>query len=334
MRSAHLLSSVAASAITAHLGGGSVPPVDYAPHRYWRIVALESQGPTEKISGFTYIEFFGANEFLSKFALNTATVSADSEYSAQDQAIDAINHPQELYGWASQATPHPHWWKVDFGAGNEKAVYGVRLFGRNQGLLSSCIKSFELQYSDDNTAWTTVMSVSGITWSSSRQMKVYYRPAYSPPSYSGSPHGSHLYWRLAIDGVQNSAVAAAVGEVEFRATPGGADLCSGGTATADAIFSGSYPASNAFDNNDATLWSSTNKGSFNTAWLKYQFAAPVSVAEVAVKARSDGFSHTSPREIKVQWSDDNVVWTTAWSIENQTSWSVSQLRVFTDPKYI
>jgi hypothetical protein len=137
---------------------------------------------------------------------------------------------------------------------------------------------------------------------------------------------AHRYWRLiasAVNGGTNNMVCA---EMELRATPGGADQASGGTALSSGITGGS-PASNAFDNNATTNWVS------NTAlqpwWLGYDFGSAVSVQQVAWQARSTRFDFC-PITFNVQYSDDSSSWTTQWS--GTWTWSSNgQINISTDP---
>ena len=153
-------------------------------------------------------------------------------------------------------------------------------------------------------------------------------------SYSGSPHGSHAYWRF-VSMAADSDDAVCFAEIEFRATPGGADQATGGTPTASSVWTASNPdlfAANAFDDNPATIWSAENNT--NYAWLRYQFASPVEVAEVAITARNDVAADTSPGEFAIQYSDDGTTWTTAWVVLGETGWSLGQTRVYTDPNFV
>lgn len=85
-------------------------------------------------------------------------------------------------------------------------------------------------------------------------------------------------WRLYVTEFVTFFSGSQVSELEMNATVGGADQCTGGTATSS---SGASPA-NAFDNNVATYFE------WNVAapqWLQYTFASPVSVAEFALTSK-------------------------------------------------
>lgn len=112
-------------------------------------------------------------------------------------------------------------------------------------------------------------------------------------------------------------------EVEMRATSGGADQCTGGTASASSEFSGSFVASRAFDNNTGTQWASTNAGN-NGSWLQYTFASAVAVNEVTVK----GNPSTGPTSLRLQYYDGST-WQTYIESAGPLSWSSGETKTFT-----
>lgn len=123
----------------------------------------------------------------------------------------------------------------------------------------------------------------------------------------------HTYWRgLFSDwGSTNRYIV----EVEMRATPGGADQCTGGTAT-----SSSGTAASAFDDNANTYVSFTADAS----WLQYQFAAPVVVKEFSVKTNTGIYT---PRTVLWQASDDGVTWITV-AEAGALSWLAGETKLF------
>jgi hypothetical protein len=134
---------------------------------------------------------------------------------------------------------------------------------------------------------------------------------------------AHLYWRLNITENNGEPAFLAISEVEMRATVGGADQCSGGTATAST--SGGGAAANAFDNSASTRWSTDNL--VLTGWLRYQFAAPVDIVEYTIQAHPIA-PDRSPKNWTLEYSDNGSSWTVADTRSNQVSWLVSQIRTF------
>lgn len=141
----------------------------------------------------------------------------------------------------------------------------------------------------------------------------------------------HPYWRINISEVQ-SGTYVSIEEIEMRATVGGADQCTGGTASADSVYSGTYAASNAFNDvvNTSTPWAS---GSGFPHWIKYAFAAPVSVAEITIRSNSAAYggANEHPKAFTIEWSDDDLSWTVARTVTAQTGWAYNEVRAFTVP---
>ncbi len=95
---------------------------------------------------------------------------------------------------------------------------------------------------------------------------------------------------------------------QMRATPGGADLCTGGTASANADGGGGYTAAQAFDNSDSTFWYVAPPAG---AWLQYTFASAVSVREIYIRA-GDAQRYWCPQQIVLQYYDGST-WVTVYT---------------------
>lgn len=142
----------------------------------------------------------------------------------------------------------------------------------------------------------------------------------------------HKYWRVKFFTNNGSAVTS-VAELQMRATPGGADQCTGGTASASTEFNGTLTAAKAFDDTltGDSFWAS-NGAYVDGQWLRYEFATPVEVQEIALFERV-GEATQAPRSGAVEWSDDGSAWTQAWTWSTYGWRSVSDGRVFTNPAY-
>lgn len=127
---------------------------------------------------------------------------------------------------------------------------------------------------------------------------------------------AHRYWRLYI-AQTNGNQTVAITELAMAETAGGANMCTGGTASAS---SGSS-ASLAFDGvlTADNTWYSTS-GLFNsgdTAWLQYDFNAnPRDIVEIKITfATGLYYLSYAPKSFSLYYSDDNLNWT------RQRSWS-------------
>lgn len=113
----------------------------------------------------------------------------------------------------------------------------------------------------------------------------------------------------------------------MRATPGGADQCSGGTASASSSYSSGYLPANAFNNTPSDEWAS---GITFPHWIRYQFAAPVEVQEVAIQATDAAYSGSNeqPRSFTIEYSDDGTVWYAVAAYNGIPGWAVEEARAF------
>lgn len=115
---------------------------------------------------------------------------------------------------------------------------------------------------------------------------------------------SHRYWRVQLG--YSGSTAFALKNIGFCTTAGGANIATGGTASATQTFTGTNIAS-CFANTG--IWSSTNAAP--TQFIEYDFGSgnAVSLAEVFMTSRNDANFAQAPIEFVVQFSDDNVSWT-------------------------
>lgn len=139
---------------------------------------------------------------------------------------------------------------------------------------------------------------------------------------------AHQHWRIYVT-EGNAALLCDVGTLEMRATAGGATQCTGGTPSASTAATGSFgPVAGAFDASTSTSWQTTS-GSPVGAWLRYSFAAPVTVTQVAITGSSVYYA-SCPKAVDVQWSDDGSSWTTAFSGSGMTNWSAGSTTLITE----
>lgn len=90
---------------------------------------------------------------------------------------------------------------------------------------------------------------------------------------------AYTHWRLRCwIGPGNNYTQ--LGEVTLLSS-GGTDLSVGGTASASTVFSGSFPASAAFDKNDATEWATTIADP--DPWIQYALGSAVDVAKLSIR---------------------------------------------------
>lgn len=141
--------------------------------------------------------------------------------------------------------------------------------------------------------------------------------ALAPYAVDQYPYGAHRYWRIMP--LSNVSGAFELNEVEMHDVFGGTDLCTGGTASAT-----SGTAANAFDNNNATLWTAANNTPF-TQTINYDFGVGVTKNIIEIRLGIGTNNVRAPLTGKVQYSDNNTDWTTAWTFSAAT-WTASSFQ--------
>lgn len=141
---------------------------------------------------------------------------------------------------------------------------------------------------------------------------------------------THRYWRIYITAANGSGIAG-LSEIELRATSAGADQTPGvGTALSGGDFSAGFAKANAFDNTTSEWASLTLPG-----WIGWDAGvSPIDVFEFTITSRTTDAVNgplQAPKTFGLEWSDDAVTWYPRWAPSNQTGWTLSETRTFTDP---
>jgi hypothetical protein len=131
-------------------------------------------------------------------------------------------------------------------------------------------------------------------------------------------------WRLYIKAT-NPVFWATLAELQMRSTPGGANECSGGTASASGTGGGNGPA-NAFDGNTATRWQS-GSGTM-PQWIEYDFATEKKIEEVVLRASSTEETD-APTNAEVQYWDGSA-WVKHFEFFTNSDWAAGESRTFTN----
>jgi hypothetical protein len=138
-----------------------------AAHRYWRFnVTDATHGTHVDVRDIAMRILLGGSDVTGS---GTASASAEA---GGFEASKAFDHPDDPTTWYFNrvSNPLPQWIKYDFGAGNDKDIieYTLRPWSSPE-----MIKSWDFQWSDDNSAWTTAHTVTGATWSEDTETRVY-----------------------------------------------------------------------------------------------------------------------------------------------------------------
>jgi len=289
-----------------------------ATHRYWRLRATADCGNGNEnycaIGTLQLRTSIGGSDVASG-----GTPSADSTLGGfpASNAFDGNNSTS----WISGSGAYPHWIKYDFGAGNEKDIVECAVAGRLDSSSTWGYQSprdFTLDYSDDDSAWTTLFTVTGAS-----DLCAGLQVFNANTRYDAGASGT--VWRIYATAVGGGGTLAMC-EVEMRASSGGADQCTGGVGLASSSFQTST-ALLAFDNNVSTsFFFATHTYNPLPGWLAYKFPSAVSVAELLIKARDSSFQNQAPTAFELQkWNGSG--WDTMLS-QSGLSWSAGETKTF------
>jgi len=284
-----------------------------AAHRYWRINITASTGGAG--IGINEMEYRTAAGGADVTGSGTATASNTNFGYNPAWAFD--NSP--IGGW--RMNEGSHWLKYDFGAGNDKDIVEVAV--TCSFLYTEAPKNFTIQWSDDNLAWTTLMTLTNIiNWQPGQRRLFNSSGETADPGHAAACR----YWRLVTWAVQSgSASVMDLAEMEMRLYHGGTDQTGSGTAINGTPPTAGKNFSNVFDNNSTTYWSSVVTVK---QWSYYDFGAGVLKAVNEISLTASATAGNTPKEFFLQRSDDAVSWSTSIHLSGITGWSAGQTRYF------
>lgn len=140
--------------------------------------------------------------------------------------------------------------------------------------------------------------------------------------------GAHAYWRLLISAVQTGAPSfIGCTELTLHETVGGPNIA---TSYLAVISSGQVNSANssdrAFDNNFTDSgW--LDLGGSPPRWVGVQFSSPKEILQYGITA-SHNYPDGTPKEFKLQYSDDGSSWSDADTVAGQTGWGFIETRLF------
>ena len=277
----------------AAAGGGSAPS-----SAQWRI--LFPTGNSRNAQNTNLIQIrevemrasIGGADLCSGGAASASTTFGGSDpENAFDNSIGS--------SWSAAAAAYTDWLQYTFAS--PVTVEEVEITHWDS---SRCPSSIEVQY-HDGVEWVTYFDSNPADGPIPATDYTTPITVANDDSYV-APTG-YTKWRLYINSLQSSSVAD-IKEFEMMLAGGAADQCFGVVAAASAIFSGSYPAVNACDNNTSSRWAS---GSGMPQWWSAEFQRARLIEKVTVEAQS---TSQAPKNVDVQYYDDDLAsWVTDWS---------------------
>jgi hypothetical protein len=242
-----------------------------------------------------------------------ATVSALTEYGGGYMATEAVdgNHGTRWSGYGASV----EWFKFDFGPGNDKSASEIRIYRSNwDGGYTP-----EIQYSDDNSSWTTVFTGPTLPAGPANDALV---------TLTNPDTSAHRYWRISAPAVTTYPVSWNEVEVWYDPLAGSsssssnssssssnssssssvasADITADATVTASTFFNASFSPDKAVDGNMSTRWSGSD---FSSTWFKFTFATEQAVREISLTRYEYDGGYTPV----IEYSDDDANWTVAYT---------------------
>src|SRR4029434_2210835 len=109
---------------------------------------------------------------------------------------------------------------------------------------------------------------------------------------------SSTKWRLNVT-ARNDSTYVGLAKLSMCAAPGGADLCTGGTASASSVYGAGYEAAKAFDADPLTYWSTV--GGALPAQLQYDFPSAVAITSYRLQVENNG--QYAPKDWTLEYWD-------------------------------
>lgn len=139
---------------------------------------------------------------------------------------------------------------------------------------------------------------------------------------TGAPEASYRYWRIFILNNNGDASFLAMNEVELRGSVDGADITTPATpVTASTQYNGTYAPECTVDNSLVieSRWISAPSAVANQ-WLRYDLGTPQVVMQVAVYFSNPYAPGSSPKDLRIEGSNDGTSFTTVKTFLGNTSW--------------
>ena len=131
-----------------------------AVHRYWRLLAEHN----ELGSNYGFGEIEMRESIGGADVTGSGTASDSSHLDAGSTAANCFDN-NLTNKWISNGKTYPQWVKYDFGSGSEKDIAQIQVQPRPDTYYRETPNHFYFQYSDDDSAWTTSITIE-TTWTS------------------------------------------------------------------------------------------------------------------------------------------------------------------------
>ena len=290
-----------------------------AAHRYWRVnVTANNTSGTVSIGEIELRSSLGGADQTGSGTASAS--SANASFPVTNVFDNNVNTR-----WVSTGNV-PQWVKYDFGSGNDKDIVELSLcpgLGTSSGTKQQWPVDFQLQYSDDDSAWTTLFSVAGETTWNPQVAQVF--NADSIPNDSGV---SGWFWRVRATAVDGGSVFGLAEVMMYEAA--GVNVCTPNASGIGVIFSSTCLESTDTEAFDGIL-ADTTLGSYwttmaSTGWIGYKFASAKTIVTIGISARIENHNQSPKNFVVEYWNGSSYV--TAMTLTNITGWTSGQERWF------
>lgn len=315
-----------AAPVLAQRHRGSVVPTRGIQARYVRFLFRSTWNVITANDGYVEIpriRFYADGVFLPYSGTEVATES--SYFTLRPASRVFQNTPwggdgNDVWDNATGASINGSWIAVDFGEVRAFEAFGI--WGQDASNFNRAPGDFELQTSVNGTDWFTHRRYRGHDWRPGGNFQMFYT--------DNVPHQLYgRFWRAYITNNQGASSYGTVAELSMAAVPGGADQCSGGTASSSGAANSLNAAYMAFDDDPAQKWTADHQPvEANPTWVQYDFGAPVGVAEIRMQGCIAGQEGFAPKDVFFQVSDNGVAFRTAATYRNLPSWDGAEVRTF------
>jgi hypothetical protein len=287
-----------------------------ATHRYWRMYVTKTCSPASVYLSISTLEMRTSVGGAQAATGGTASASNTLSTNTADKAFDANTSTL----WHTDGAAGPWWIKYDLGAGNEKDFVEFAIQCQ-ASFADRAPSSFLFQYSDDNTNWTTLYTLVDEDIYGDSELRVF------GASDSPTKNGNKTFWR--VNATANSAgnQSFLLKEMEMATSIGGTDVCTGGKAyryPAGAKPQATYRASNAFDDNSATLSSNQSLTDGWPQYVGYRFSSSQEIVELKMQSSS---ASQAPTAFTIEYWDGSAYQVAA--TYSGLSWAASEVKTFT-----
>ena len=280
--------------------------------RYWRILVGLTGGGSVSCSELQMRTSSGGSNVATGGTASASNVFG-SGFEA-DKAFDGNNSTL----WAT-ATLSGTWIKYDFGSGNDKDIVEITWRARGDGFVDQNPSDFAVQYSFDDSVWTDAWRVHHTPFTTLGEVRTFTKP---------TGLGACQHWAIRIGrGTGNLAMGGV--EMDLAESFGGSDITGARSSErAYSTFSG-FPASNLFDNNTGTEYSSSGTADIDDfVYIGLSWAAARTIEEVKWRARASVEREQSPTRGWVERSSDNINFLPYWTFTSPPTWTANEQRTF------